>query len=612
MMNDVEMKNKSLFCRLLTVIMDRQDSANLVQYGTRFPVEYMEYIQGLNTALDIDINDGAIDPKASSDNVPSNILEIVFSKITPPLAQPYPDCPPVKWSKPCEVWQEPEVSDPRERLLARLVHLGFDPWLSNPKYSNGRSVAHLYLVSGYPSLLDQAISLNPRFSLNEIETPLGNGLSAQSKFTLMQVAVKNNYLDHVKNFINMGASVDDVLQYSSSTEMVRLLMDSGFSIKEDTGTQVAKIWTTNNSADAAREMLAVFQEYTSPQQSFKDAVSGGLWRPISDVLKKYPNWETLKDDATIEGVRDIPLHLGNLFRCNTDKPTTIKYAVKLFLMAEPFSESDWCIPGIITKNTLARLRLQSLKRKPIIVNNKAAGEELSNAYASLIPHGETSESILEKDIFSLSRCGEMLNGLPFVSSLAMLAIEHEMAKKTPIRRFVSGPEGRLLEQHILIGKLSRVARYGKALLSADSDSWFKLFGIGSKSPSQSKLDSARFGLMVTRLLAENRSESIQSEIYSSALWQFSLVAKSDYFSKDYVSDQAKMLRSLLDNGVYPGWTMKEADDFKKSFGNSKLGGMESVISVLCHPLEALAEERFLMLNTKAAELDTSRKKGLRL
>lgn len=326
--------------------------------GHDYAQEDIVFVEALCRALEEDISQGRL-----PDPISHEWLYCAAERLTPPvLDQEDFGFAPVKWPAPGEPWGTPENADPREYLLARLIHLGADPFekiivlRKEVGSALAGNVAGALLSRGYCSVFSMCMDL-PGFAAEDAEHKCPNIKTGTADLTYLKAAVAQDDWQIVKRLLDeKSPQKENILFEARSPEMVGHLLSEGANPSDIyCNKTLQSYWLEERDARTARLLLAAVETRIDPTSRVQAALGGSAWSPVKDALNAFPEWK----EATVKvGGASIRLPLWTLM---SDQPHQKLHKIHNALrIAEtcPFDDREVC-PGL-SEATLARLTLKRL------------------------------------------------------------------------------------------------------------------------------------------------------------------------------------------------------------------------------------------------------------
>lgn len=525
------------------------------------------FIEGLNRVLDNDIAAGRIDAKTLLDCAVTTTIYMV-----PPRSGLASNgrITPVQWPKPGEPWHEIEGADVRERLLARMVHQGLDPW-SDPRQAApssallGSTFAGTWLSYGYPNLMRLAMRMVPgAWDADAIASD--REAHYGKKPSLLQAAVTQDFTDIVKAGLDLGGSTTGLLHRASSTEMVRLLIGAGCSVEEivdaKRGKDVIKHWLEKHSAKTARTLMQVVQDQMTPRARFEQAANGILWAPLSDAMAAWPEW---KDATSKLGNAHIRTGLGLLMRSIRSKPDRIKQALRLLSKA-PVDDRE-VAPGL-TEMSLYRLTLARLMNEPSR-SNSVASDQMDIQLAALMKKayaGKNPSALLSEDAAALLARSDLLAHTIAGVNLAGYLFEHGhvLPHETSKPRYSVASE-RTVDDLVTLGRACKLRMRPEPFELGDR-AMLTIYGCLPSMLAQKRLMAGDDTFRWIDQLARKNPDRID-EITTAALcivgMSLGVRLKGSQPKGDIWKADMQRVERLFDEGAMPLWTQKDCEVLQK-------------------------------------------------
>lgn len=522
-------------------------------------IEDKPFIEGLNRALDEDIQAGRMDPETLMSCAARATLYMATPRRGPAKNG---TITPASWPKPGEDWREVEHGDGRERLLARMVHHGLDPW-ANPLEAVpgsemlGDTFASTWVSYGYPNLMRMTLGMgggewDPNQIASRRETHFGQVP------TLLQAAVMQDLTDIVAAGIEMGGSTAGLLHRAKSPEMVKLLIGAGCKVSEivdpKAKTDVIKHWLGALNAKTARSLIEVAQDQISPHDRFEQAALGGSWAPLSDAIAAWPEWV----DATSRvGRLQIRTPLMLLMRAERRNADRIKQALRL--LAKAPADDREIAPGL-TEMSLYRLTLARLNNESSHSNSVSSdrlGKQLNELFLRSRDGGD-AEKLLNADAQAvLHRAEGMLNTasgrrLGRYLLQAQRVLPHERAKDP-----ISAARARTVEDLVNLGRVAKLCMGGRGMVNIDDSSCLTMYGC---MPSMLKAKRTRHGDTtfdwIDRLIGQHpeRIDEIATACLSIVSMSMTVNLTGPGTNEDPWKRDIERVERLLDCDARPQWS----------------------------------------------------------
>jgi hypothetical protein len=359
----------SLFNLLLGPLKDR--SFNPL-FPDTYPKEDFAFVEGLRKALEIDALNGA-----TQESDKQAWLNLIVERLVPPKQESGSTAYSAPtWPLPGQPWSDHLDADPREALIARLIHLGADPWAAIDKKGPtgsllGGNVAGALLAQGHIRLFSLCMQL-PQFQGQSIEQTCPSDERGQDiGRTYLGEAVFQDAAELTKRLIQMGANMDGVLFHARSADMASLLLDHDANVSEKKENKAITTWWLEKvEVKQASLMIKIIESKLDPMERFDQAAAETPWKTVKDALDAMPGWEEMTRKVGDANVR-LPLSLlmKSTRHNNLDQ---INHALRMEVKA-PFD--DRIVTEGISEQLLARLTLERLigtQVKPIQVQAQLA------------------------------------------------------------------------------------------------------------------------------------------------------------------------------------------------------------------------------------------------
>lgn len=507
----------SLFGLLATVLPSRSTNSPLEEPG--YEKENLAYVEGLLRVLEQDVAAGHLPTP-----LPSAWLEMALFHLVAPRKQPAVVPSFVRWPDPSEPWQVPEGADLREQLLARLIHMGIDPWQAPSAHYRhfGATLACGLLTHGYHNVMRQALSLPQADTVSMGE---GSGYVREGKArTLLQEAVWQDQHDLVTGLLTRGSAIEGALRLANSSKMVSRLLAAGARLEDVADPSrykdVCQEWLATRPAAVARELIAAAQDRLMPAARLETALSADAWGPVKDALEGFDQWRSATRSV---GALELPLAIALIVRARrTQDQGSLRHGLRL-LALNPATE-DEVAPGL-TQTALLRLSLAALLASghAATQSETALQSALEKALVKLLPAQAPRAAQLDIDAACFLAASEPMRGTAAVRRIsAFIATGFHLL---PAERGVDAPTRFAARTH---GDLSRLGQLARLMVSpakrADmsDDTHVALFGVvvaaAYSDPTQLKRDHRYTWL--SRLASRNTQRT--PEVMSGALWLLAL------------------------------------------------------------------------------------------
>lgn len=273
--------------------------------------------------------------------------------------------------------------DARERLLARLMDLGADPWRVIPRKGNafhngppgsdnyrsrllGSHLAGTWLAYGYFNAVRRAMDL-PHEPNQYLATGPQRSFEERDQ-TMIQQAAMRDQVNLLKRMLTAGAPVDGVLHHAQSVEAVELLLEYGADL--DNGNVVAH-WLAKHDAKTTRALIRASEEHMTPQARLGQALTGKSWGPVNDAMEAWSEWREARLPL---GDAELPLGMHTLASSTRKQSHRVQHALRILAKQPPTDQEAF--PGVSEKS-LARLMLYALAHPDKIDCTSSTKEDLS-------------------------------------------------------------------------------------------------------------------------------------------------------------------------------------------------------------------------------------------
>ena len=301
--------------------------------------EDTSYVQGLYEALELDLAAGAMNPET---------LQTVFTTSIEQLGAPrrargpdgvkqgFDDLDLDRWATPDQPWVDVPQADPRERLLARMIHAGADPWHRNTeRWPIGANATVALMARDYVSLVGLCLRLPGAREEGALEAKANLTLNREfiTRTTLQEAVDQPAPLLLIERLLAMGASTDATLQLARSAQVVKALMAHGARM-DASSVDVLKTWSDTRDAATLRELIAASADQTDPAERLKKALAGERWGPLKDALAETPDWQ----EQLVLDVDGTPLRAPlamMLSESMASRPGRLRQALRLLTLAPP-------------------------------------------------------------------------------------------------------------------------------------------------------------------------------------------------------------------------------------------------------------------------------------
>lgn len=575
----------SLFSLLLGPLKARDFNPH---FPETYPPEDFSFVAGLLKALEIDLENGAAAHHTSDKQ---QWLTIVVERLIPPTHEGGSSIYETSsWPLPDQPWIDQPNADPREALIARLIHLGANPWETVQKQGKigehlGLNVAGALLAQGHTRLFSLCMQL-PQFSVKEIEqTCPSYNRGEKIGRTYLQEAVFQNSNELTNRLIQMGASMNESLFHARSPNMISLLLENGVSVAEKkSGKSLTTWWLENFEAKTARVLIKAVEGMLRPMERFEQASSKNSWQTVKDALDAMPGWEEMTQTV---GSAQVRLPLALLMRSKRDKNIDqINHALRMEAKA-PFD--DRIVADGISEKTLARLtldRLISSKVKPIQVQTQLA--EKMKSILGRIGSDVGMETVLFSETQQFISCGIAFRNTSCGSNIARRAA----AAKRIIANETDGYADRCFYKRTLDDlntinlAVRMIIRNGEAK-NISEECYEHIVGYKrtvADITSLGKLDNRKTWLDRLEKQHPDRLDEVASG--AMALLHFQISSGLSYYgsfltNKDVWGADVRRIENLLQRGARLDITHEQAIQFQEAANSSaapsNVGGMQDVI-----------------------------------
>lgn len=594
----------SLFYALLDTLLQREERLYAARWGTTSSTESesLDFVEGLNRVLEQEVAVGTFDARHRFGQPESPTLHWVFTRLTTPFVQAAPQSLPegFVWSQPGTDWQEPATCDPRERLLARLIHLGADPW--EPIQDNGRhknptnalvnAVADLAAFAGYPALLPLAMAHPSAPSVDGYTVPVAYAPEQRSIFAQ---AIWANALPQVAGLIQLGVDPQNELVHARTPEMARLLLRAGAGLTDRQGAAVADRWAILRSSAEARALVEACREFATPDILLRSVLRGASWRPLAEALAQCPDWADLPDEENTPTAPALRLVLGQLLRLRGKQTGPIRNALRLLEQAG-FSSTP--VAEGLTEQAMSHVALARLHQQvaDILTPTKVEQELATRVYIAQKATGASGKTLQQSTSLALEALlatAPQWVGRPHIGGLAVVGLNETAVRcSAQLSRLKTRP----LDDHLALGQWARLIACDPKPCAIPKETWVALFGVDPKNapapPIESHLDPRQ--VILTRLLHAHPAQA--SEALSASLWQMAAISNnSEFYDVKHLQQTLCPLIAHLDQGLMPSWSIAEAFDFKVAIGRTRFAWPEG--HALAERLFALAQESSLEAST---------------
>ena len=606
--------NTPLFPMLLGPVRVRHANT---QYPEGYQQEDMGFIRGLRRALEIDLAAGLI-PTAP----PQQWLNLLAERLAPPyldkktesFSQPH-------WPLPGQPWVDQPDADPREALLARLIHLGADPWAKvEPVDGEGKclggNVAGALLGHGYSRLFSLCMQL-PGFSGQDIEQtcPSYDRSKTRGK-TYLQAAVSHDFLDIAGNLIKQGAHLDKILFEAKTPEMASLLLDAGADATQARSNKPLSTWWLETcEAKLARAMIKVIETKISPLDRFEQAAAETPWTTVKDALDAMPGWQEMTQEI---GGASVRLPLALLMKSTRPKNTDqINHALRMEAKA-PFD--DRVVINGLTEKTLARLTLDRLihtKVRPIQAQAQVA--EKMTAVLNKMTEGQDIEATLLTETHQFLRDGEAFRNTPGGGNIIRrAAVAKRLFPQETDGYIAQYFEKRTLQDLQTLTLATRIITRSAETRNVGDDCYCALVGYNrnnSEVAGLGNLDARRTWL--DRLAKQHPDRLNELADGALAILHFQISAGLSSYgnssNKNIWGPDVRRIEQLLDRGAQLSITPEQALQFQAAANSgsapNNVGGMDAVIR-FAETLPSLLNKQLISQGTQAAQKSSGPAKRL--
>lgn len=560
--------------------------------------DHLSMVVMMNTALEQDVARGRFDKERPLVTNGESVLETLMTRMEPPCSMPLSDPASIfAWPTPGAPWAEPEYCDPRERLLARLIHLGIDPWeMCVHKELFPANLVQVAMLCGYHGVVKQAFELHGARSY-DIDA-VTKGVVPMS---MLQMAAEQGSLEMARFFLDKEASLMGVLVNANTPEMASLIVQAGASLSDACGSStVAETWVKIRPSQQARAMIEACKASASPDDLLLSASTGANWAPLADALVGCPDWKTKKFPL---GGALLPLPLLMLFGATARNTGVIRNALRL-LDASPLGEVE-VSPGLSEKS-LFRLLMGKLSCEKINLPTKVEVASQQKVLDALAYHAVSQEEGVN-DARSFARAAHHFTGVTGSSGIAQYIISASRLFSDYVTII---PGGRSLTDFHDIAALARLICCESGRVENINEVWAKIFSDSlPNAPDLFRYTGAASSIW------RSTAPCDQSGLLSDLAWNAALVSKANVDGLKRMPSLCATLVTYLKDGAVPAWTMEEARLFdevsKGSFTRFSSGKDMEALRLVSSEIYARLDASFLDKATAAAPRKTA-SPGIRL